>query len=456
MRLFFKLLTTFSVFTLLMFATSCSDNQVEPLFEESVNERTKTLKDKYVNILTTAENGWIGYYSPNENTGFFITLLNFNDNGVVDIASDYESGTLNNSVTYAINKSLKIELVFESASVFSSIFEINNNNNAGEFVFNILSATEDEVILESKLDFGDDVTILRLRKALISELDLEPIYASVNNIAHDETKSVFRNILLNDKPIATFNFNSSTRFATITYIKDGELIEEVTQIIITVSGFEFVEPLDINGAILTSFSYDEVSDAYVNTDDGLKIIYDNIPLFNSNGIDDIQALTSNSILFIWWPGSHGANPLNSRGYQAILDEVNQNCITDLGLEVVINYVEFTFDFDDDQSPCQGQLRVIDENGFAFTFCFSPSTNIVDNKLFLDYEGPGNPNGAFIENQAQPLIDFYTSVAGIFVTTEGSYTSSLNGQSFNFTNTAATMTSLDNPTARIYGYLCCAN
>ena len=285
MRLFFKLLTTFSVFTLLMFATSCSDNQVEPLFEESVNERTKTLKDKYVNILTTAENGWIGYYSPNENTGFFITLLNFNDNGVVDIASDYESGTLNNSVTYAINKSLKIELVFESASVFSSIFEINNNNNAGEFVFNILSATEDEVILESKLDFGDDVTILRLRKALISELDLEPIYASVNNIAHDETKSVFRNILLNDKPIATFNFNSSTRFATITYIQDGELIEEVTQIIITASGFEFVEPLDINGAILTSFSYDEVSDAYVNTDDGLKIIYDSAPRFLLNPYD---------------------------------------------------------------------------------------------------------------------------------------------------------------------------
>jgi len=274
-----KILASLGVFMLLLVAASCSENEVEPLFDQSINERTEALTAEYLDVLTAPENGWIGYYSPNENFGAYTMLIDFETNGDVTVDSDYEAGAYNNSLTYRLTKSLKIELVFESTSAFSQIFSLNNNNNSGEFVFNILSATEDEVVLESKLDYGDDVTILTLNRANVEDLDLTPIYASVLNIGGDGTQSVFRNILLNDEIIGTFEFNTTTRLTTVRYIDDatGEVVSISVPIVITSTGFTFITPLDINGTLLTSFTFDELELEYVNTEDGLRIVYGDIP-----------------------------------------------------------------------------------------------------------------------------------------------------------------------------------
>ncbi|GAA4234305.1 hypothetical protein GCM10022291_13350 [Postechiella marina] len=278
MKNIYKLLTSLSVFMLLLVITSCnSDNEVEPLFDQSINERTDALKSEYSNILTAPENGWVGYYSPNESFGFYTVLFDFDENGSVALKSDYDSGSADNSVTYRIDKSLKIELVFESSSVFSQIFSLNNNDNGGEFVFNILSATDNEVVLESKLDYGSDITVFTLRRARADELDLAPVYASVNNISGDGTESVFRNILFNDEAIGSFSFNPTTRYATVTYLTDGEFEIVSVPIIITATGFSFVDPLDINGVILTSFEYNDTENQFENPADALKIVYDDIP-----------------------------------------------------------------------------------------------------------------------------------------------------------------------------------
>jgi len=278
MKEIYKLLTSISVLVLLLVVTSCEpDNEIEPLFDQSINERTEALKEEYLDILTSPSDGWLGYYSPNGSFGFYTMLLKFDTDGNVEIDSDYNTGDADNIITYRMDKTLKIELVFESTSVFSEIFAINNNNNGGEFVFNILSANENEVVLESKLDFGDDVTIFTLRRARTDELDLSPVYDSVGNITGDGTESVFRNILFNDEVIGTFSFNSVTRFATISYITNGVIQTVSVPIIITSSGFAFVESLNINGVILTSFDYNETENWYENPADALKIIYDDFP-----------------------------------------------------------------------------------------------------------------------------------------------------------------------------------
>ncbi len=266
---------------LLVVISSCTDNEVNPLFDQTVNERSEALKAEYSNILTATENGWIGYYSPNNNFGVYTMLMDFNEDGSVKINSDYSTGDEDNTITYRIDKTLKVELVLESFSVFSKIFEINNNNNGGEFVFNILSATENEVVLESKLDFGNDITILTLRKAAPEDSDFKAIYASEDAITGGPLDSGIRNILLNNVEIGKFSFNADDRTATITYLDENqEEVTETVRIVITKSGFFFFGPVSINGTDLNIFvsngdsGYTDTANNALVIDDFLECPFD--------------------------------------------------------------------------------------------------------------------------------------------------------------------------------------
>ena len=274
MKNIFKLTTLILLTT---FLSACTDNDVEPLFDQSVNERTEALKAQYLEVLTAPEFGWIGYYSPNENSSEYAVLTNFDADGSVLIHSDYDSGSQNKSITYRLDKTLKIELVFETHAVFHEIFEINNNRNAGEFVFNVLSATDNEVILESKLDYGDDITILTLTRAVEADWNLELNYDSIDNLTGTGTESVFRNILLNNIAIATFDFDPLTRLVTIQYLEDGEVKSVSGPILITKTGFNFLFLVEIKGTVLTTFTFNESNNEHENVTDGLLIKYDNIP-----------------------------------------------------------------------------------------------------------------------------------------------------------------------------------
>lgn len=446
MKYIHKLLAALHVFVILLVVMSCSpDNEVEPLFDQSINQRTEALKTQYSNILTSPDNGWIGYYSPNNNFGFYNVLLDFKSNGNVSIQSDYEEGSANNNITYRIDKTLKIELVFESSSVFSEIFAINRNNNDGEFVFNILSATTNEIILESKLDFGDDVTIFRLRRARAEELDLTPVYASVNNISGDTTNSVYRNILFNNNIIGTFNFNPITRFATITYIVNG--VEQVVTvpILITATGFSFVEPLNVNGVFLNSFEFNATENQYANPADALLIKYDNFPAFPTNAVEQI-GLPGHQVF--GYSIAYGSNPLTSPNFNNLINRVNQN-IQDLG-SFAANWSFSAFEYyaqPDANGNIQIFIGVYDANqdvtywsGFLF------SQNIDNNKLNLSFLGILNENANFFFDALVPLLQFFNSNQGLYFTDNGTFSSN----TFAFSNSSSTFTSAQDPSLRVYG------
>lgn len=262
-----------AIFALVIVA-SCADNDVEPLFDQSVNERTDEVKQAYLDILTNSENGWIGYYSPNENFGIYSVVMNFDNDGSVQINSDYNQGVDDKDITFRIDKSLKIELVLESYAVFHEIFSINNNNNGGEFVFNILSASENEIILESKTDTGDDITVLTLTKASAEDIKLDELILVEANLMGEPDSSGLRNILLNDEEIGTFNFDQSSRIATIVYFDEtGAEVSATVRVIITSEGFKFEETVTINGTVLNAFT-PAGRESYVEVDDSTLTITD--------------------------------------------------------------------------------------------------------------------------------------------------------------------------------------
>lgn len=266
---------------LLLFVTSCTqDTSVDSLFEGSVNERAAALKSEYINVLTSAENGWIGYYSPNGSSGAYTLLLKFNKDGSVNMKSDWKVGAKDNAITYRLDKTLKVELVFETYSILHDIFSENNNDNEGEFVFNMLEVTTTEISLESKTDNGyngEEITNFKIKPATAADWDLGGVYNMVGNLASDPTKSVFRNIIVDGAAVASYSYDDTSRLATVSYMSDGQLKTVNVGVIVTPEGFDFIKPLDINGAVISSFSWNATTSLFEDTPNKAVIKYDNVP-----------------------------------------------------------------------------------------------------------------------------------------------------------------------------------
>lgn len=431
-----NLITKLSVCLLLLAVFGCADTDVDPLFDQTINERTKELITEYSSVLNSPENGWIGYYSPNENFGAYTMLLNFDDEGNVSIKSDYVANSESNTITYRLDKTLKIEVVFESSSVFSDIFSLYDNDNDGEFVFNILSATEDEVVLQSKLDYGDDVTIFTLHPATVADLDLEPISGSLENIAGDGTQSVFRNILYNNEVIAEFDFNSTTRLSTVSYLDEsGELVEVSGPIAITVEGFYFITPVDVNGVVLTSFIFDETNIEYNNEVDNQKIIYDNVPgipleeyVFGSGKV----SLRNNyfdpdrtSVAFYNLWDETAANFSKNNGGRTIYRFYLRNVLPDATGDPYLSIDYFSGDT-------------------SYSMYFYMEKEIVDGKMFFQLTGEVSSNAASRGDSVLELVDVLVgSASGYYLKDAGTITG--------YTNKTVTFINADNPQYAINYY-----
>ena len=432
MKKIFKLPGIIVILFTLSVVISCTNNEVEPLFDKTIKERTDEFKKKYIDILTSPENGWIGHYSPNNNSGGFTMLMDFNEDSSVNIKSDYRAGSQDNIITYRLDKTLKIELVLESHAVFSDIFEVNNNNNGGEFVFNILEATQDKVVLESKLDSGDDVTIFTLKRALTSDIDLTLIYTSTTNVSGDETQSVFRNILLNDKAIAVFNFDPELRKATVKYIKDGNVITVNEPIIINATGFSFKNPLELGGATLSIFTFDETTKEYINEEGNIKIKYDNAPVpgiikpydfkesrYNRAGFNYLDAGTSSTAFYNFW----------------------SDFTTNLPSNLTITWFAF-FELSSKDVP---YLQIYTPRG-QINFWYDVSYEVRDDeKIYFTLTGVTNAS-AEITEALEPLID-------LLIGDENGYYIPETGTLNDYNNTTFSLINASNPQYEInyYGY-----
>lgn len=267
------------VLLLIGFLSSCTDNESEYLFDGSVNQRFEKIKKETIDVLTKAEDGWIGYYSPNDKVGGFALLFKFDKNGNVAIKSDYNKGGNDNTITYRIDKTLKVELVFESHSVLHQIYETNRNGVNGEYVFNILDVKDDKVLLESTTDFGyggSGITQLTLTKATKDQWDLTPVYENTPKIADGyNTDKFFRGLFVEGTDVkesfsylAGYNNNVINRYATLKKLTKEGVKSTIAPLAITNKGFTFIKPYNVNGKDVQNFIYNEAKNEFVSKDGG--------------------------------------------------------------------------------------------------------------------------------------------------------------------------------------------
>lgn len=147
---------------LIVLLVSCKDDDIN-VFDKSADERAAEAIASLKAELVAPENGWKLKYTPVPESGSFYILLNFNDDNKVTIKTDFASEDdkyLEQTITYRIDNSLGIELIFENYSFFSHLFEQNSATFEAEFEFYYVTKTGNALVFESKTDTSDPTQIV--------------------------------------------------------------------------------------------------------------------------------------------------------------------------------------------------------------------------------------------------------------------------------------------------------
>ena len=139
----------------LMFIILAGCNKGEEPKLPSVEERVKEAVENLEDLLTEPANGWRLNYQPTFESGTFLILLDFRNDGTVRVQSDVSANDgefRDQIIAYRIDSSQGLELILETYGVFHYIFELEQNSFGGEFEFVFVEESDDNLIFRSKSD----------------------------------------------------------------------------------------------------------------------------------------------------------------------------------------------------------------------------------------------------------------------------------------------------------------
>ena len=143
---------------LLAIASACGNNEEELIFDKTADERVAEATADLRQKLTAPANGWLVRYQPVPESGTYNVLLNFDADGGVRIRTDFgvnDNEFYDQMNTYRVDNSLGLELIFESYSFFSYLFEQNGATFEAEYEFVYVNETPNgELVLTSKTDLS--------------------------------------------------------------------------------------------------------------------------------------------------------------------------------------------------------------------------------------------------------------------------------------------------------------
>ncbi len=423
---------------------SCSNDDVDPLFDTDVNTRVNEQLDSLRKALLSAENGWKVEYQPENTVGIFNIYLKFNEDSTVDIASDFDNGDQDLPTTYRVSISQKPELVLENFTVFHRLFEANFFSLGAEFEFLFENVTEDIITLKSKTDSGEKST-LTFVKALTSDkgdiIALQGLDARIEK--ENLTDKPFTSLKLfdnNSEEIFTSSYNFDKLSRTITLFYDGDNNNEVEDrqpIKITQEGFDFVSPITLLGTEFQSFTYDETNNYFIAIVGDVTAIINGTDLPGYINNDGLGLGDGRFTQFLYRP-SLGAHPLTSSGFDAIMAQVNAN-IAGFGFSVF----EFRtiIDINDPDGNTYLEVTIVNADGGSITLFYDLRPSIQDKKIFFEYIAPFGDTSALLETQMAPLINFWLSTEGLIYTNRGTFQ--------NFSNLAGQFLNAQDPSLSVY-------
>ncbi|MGZ2370913.1 DUF4302 domain-containing protein [Ancylomarina sp. YFZ004] len=252
--------------------TSCDDNDFESVFEKSPEERIAEANKKYKDLLTSSEYGWeTNYFAVGSSSMQGSTMImKFIPDGMVSILGDHTK--VNETSEYTIHQEASTQIKFstynKNLTWLTTPDRYNPEGMGGEIEFVFISSTEDEIILEGKVNKGK----LILKKAISAELPFWNFQAIKDQLLALKANGFMAfQIEGESKNKYGFEFNASNNNVSISYNADEQLFKEERAVIFTTEGLIFNEPFILNGKEVSSLSYTgEIEKVEVAPDSGDK------------------------------------------------------------------------------------------------------------------------------------------------------------------------------------------
>lgn len=171
---------------------SCKDDDIA-VFEKTADERVAEAVSNLKQDLVAPANGWRVKYRPESGSGSFYVLFDFNEDMTVNIKTDLGNNDgefFDKTITYRIDNSLGLELILESYSFFSFLFEQEAATFLAEYEFNYVNKTPDgALVFNSKTD-PESPTILLFQEATAEDINLlgTSVSTNLNTITEDLNK----------------------------------------------------------------------------------------------------------------------------------------------------------------------------------------------------------------------------------------------------------------------------
>lgn len=181
------------ILLIIVILISCKDDDIN-LFDKTADQRAAEAIATLKADLTAPENGWKVKYKPVDEAGSYFVLMDFDENNKVRIRTDMGANNgefFDQTISYRIDNSLGLELIFENYSFFSFLFEQDQASFGAEYEFNFVNKTPDNLLVfSSKTDLSDP-TIILFEEAASSDASLLGLQLAENlNILADDIDKI--------------------------------------------------------------------------------------------------------------------------------------------------------------------------------------------------------------------------------------------------------------------------
>lgn len=264
--------TLLAALTVVATYTACTP-EVDDVFEKSSAERIAETLAQDRKILVDAPNGWQTVIYGNTEFGGYNMFLKFNADNTVQVTSEVD--TENSSTThFKLEQSAGAILSFDEYNEFFHFFSdpvnpakmgTNGKGFEGDLEYRIMSASADSVVLRGK-KHNRKMVLLPVADGVNATQYLNEVSRIEEEMTNSRFKVTFGDTL-------EYSANLSYRNLTVSTITEtGDRLDVDCPFAVTTQGYEFYEPVTINGQVLTGFKYVKDQDEYVAfNNEGVKL-----------------------------------------------------------------------------------------------------------------------------------------------------------------------------------------
>ncbi|MDR2385143.1 MAG: DUF4302 domain-containing protein [Tannerella sp.] len=402
------LLTSFAL-------TSCIQDEKD-IFDISASERIVKAMNEYRELLTSAENGWLMEYYPEDNQkiGGYTMIAKFTADGNVALSCETETFVPARQVEVSEWDIFVEQSVVLSFSTYNRVIhyfcnpstaDVDGMDSDYEFIF--FEGDHDRIVMKGK-KHGNKVTMRRNT----SDFDANEYYSQVAQMA--DVVSEYGQFLLYIKGDSIGNALITDRTLNLRYpvaITDNtfETKTKVLSYTFTPTGIRLYEPFTMNGTTMENFVWNASAERYDCTDSGadayLKAFYpDNFQLRYSQFLGRWKMEYFGAGVYTpTAPRSSVEVELTLRRKNASFLMINEEFFSFAGIEFLYNSTDGTLSF----VNYNGGVNYIDNRNNVYVMTAAVSEGSSGYAYYTNLN-PYGFNGEWNRDREKPVITLKTN------------------------------------------------